>query len=211
MSLNYFDLLLASLLPAFLLYRIYKLTKKLEEYERRNLRVIKFNKSFNHYTITIELMKFLYTDDNISKVIEFFRADTNMKQIFNYMLENNYSCVMNMNGIKNNSNVLTEYEYYESLYGTDLFNFYPDKTYIALKYSNEITYFTSFNQLNVFRWIINSGLYDYMSENRENLMREITDNDEEILDKLEEEFENNENNDIIMMETNDDIKYEKLD
>ena len=70
-------------------------------------------------------------------------------------------------------NLLSDYSLYLDHFGRS--NFSPSmikNRYITIKKEN-VVFFISYAQLNFFKWIIKVGLYQYIENNKENLMEEF--------------------------------------
>ena len=125
-----------------------------------------------YYKYTVEILQFLYEDDNEEKVAQFFRKNTNMFIILDWLILTNTDSyeVIIKNG--NHDGIFdVESEYCDQLrkYSRRFFNIYDENhKYIPINYK-DTTFFTNFAELNVYKWAIESGLYDYINENKEEI------------------------------------------
>lgn len=100
-------------------------------------------------------------------------------ELISFFQENSYINKLSY-GILKLNNTFPEFESYRedynnnvNIYGKQLFSLnIPKYKYIPIKHNN-ITYFTTFSQLNYINWIITSGLYDEIIENKDLLLQKV--------------------------------------
>lgn len=129
---------------------------------------------YDHYILTVNLRQFLEKENNKKLVIEYFRDKTNLKYLCGIVMKSpqlfdNYEF-----GLFCKSSLICIDK--EIMYGSELFTDYHDNSkynYIPIVLNNNVTYFTTFGELNYIRTIIEIGLLDEVINNKEYIIDKI--------------------------------------
>lgn len=115
----------------------------------------------NYYILTTKLNQFKNTHSN--NMTLYFQENTKIKKLVH--------CILILNNIyPEYDKYRTEYELQVNKYGQNLFNKYNKrKTYIPIE-NNRTVYFTNYCELNFIHWVIESGLFKEIVDNKDNLI-----------------------------------------
>jgi hypothetical protein len=116
------------------------------------------------HALTVELRQFLGDPDNEFKVAQFYRPSSNMLSLLEFLVYD-YETPIIIN--KEEFLVSQEYMNRENEFGPQIFDIsskYPG--YLPIKYKDTV-FFSNYAKLNAFKWAIDSGVYQYIEDNKD--------------------------------------------
>jgi len=157
------------------------LIKKLVDADRHIARNFGTLSPKEYYQYTVEILQFLHNGENEEKLAQFFRPSTNIEDILDWIIFSNngvHKIILDELEEQEEQEYGKEIESYDAYweymknqrkYTERFFNVNRgEQKYIPVHYKNT-TFFTTFGQLNCYKWVIESGLYDYIIRNKDEL------------------------------------------